>query len=90
MKQKQVFVLNVVGKIAMRVLAIGLALISGFWLVMASNMGPAYLPEVGDGCLDMWIRMTFLAVGLLIWFLTAIWLIWSMFRYGYHLFRSIK
>ena len=90
MQQKQVSVLMVIGKIAMRILVTGLVLIFGFWLIMASNMGPAYLPEVCDSCLDMWIRMTLLAVGLLIWLTTIIWLVWTVLSTTYQLFKHSK
>ncbi|WP_300312998.1 hypothetical protein [uncultured Psychrobacter sp.] len=33
-----------------------LAFAFGFWLIMASNMGPAYWPQVMNGSLDIWIR----------------------------------
>ena len=56
--------LNTFGKIILRIVGAGLALLFGFWLLLASNIGPAYLPNIMDGALDFWIRMTFLGLGL--------------------------
>lgn len=61
----------------------GLALLLGFWLMLASNMGPAYLPLLCNGCLDSWVRILLLGAGIGIWTITAIWLLWVMLRYGY-------
>lgn len=81
-------VLRVVSKIVIQMIGIGLMLAFGFWLLLASNMGPAYLPHVMDGALDFWIRMTFLRLGLGIWIMIAVWLIWLVLRYLYRLFGS--
>ena len=69
------------GKIILRIIGAGLALLFGFWLIMASNMGPAYLPHLMNGALDFWIRMILLGLGLSIWLITALWVIWLMLRY---------
>lgn len=74
-----------IGKIILRIISAGLALIFGFWLIMASNMGPAYLPHIMDGELDFWIRMTLLGVGLGIWISIAVWLLWLIICYFYDL-----
>ena len=42
-----------IGKIILRIVGAGLALIVGLWLVMASNMGFAYLPHIMDSALDL-------------------------------------
>ena len=63
------------GKIILRIIGAGLALLFGFWLIMASNMGPAYLPHLMNGALDFWIRMILLGLGLSIWLITALWII---------------
>lgn len=76
------------GKIILRIICAGLALLSGFWLLMASNMGPAYLPYIMDGALDFWIRMMLLGLGLGIWLITALWIIYIMLRYGQHFIKS--
>ena len=73
--------LETVGKIILRIIGAGLALLFGFWLIMASNMGPAYLPHLMNGALDFWIRMILLGLGLSIWLITALWVIWLMLRY---------
>lgn len=78
--------LTVVSKIVTRMIGAGLMLAFGFWLLLASNMGPAYLPHAMDGALDFWIRMTFLGLGLGLWIMTAVWLIWLISRYLYRLF----
>lgn len=77
-----------IGKIVLRIFGAGLAFIVGLWLVMASNMGPAYLPHIMDGALDFWIRITLLGVGLGIWISIAVWLLWLILCYFYDLFRS--
>ena len=51
------------GKIILRIIGAGLAMSFGFWLIMASNMGPAYLPHLMNGALDFWIRMILLGLG---------------------------
>ncbi len=79
-------VLTTIRKILTRMIGVGLMLAFGFWLLLASNMGPAYLPHVMNGALDFWIRMTFLGLGLGIWMMTAVWLIWLTLRCLYRLF----
>ena len=76
-----------IGNIILRIVGAGLALIVGLWLVMASNMGPAYLAHIMDGALDFWIRITFLGIGLGIWISIAVWLLWLILCYFYDLFR---
>ena len=76
-----------IGKIVLRIFGAGLALIVGLWLVMASNMGPAYLPHIMNGALDFWIRITFLGIGLGIWISIVIWLLWLILCYFYDLVR---
>ena len=77
-----------IGKITLRIVGAGLALIVGLWLVMASNMGPAYLAHIMDGALDFWIRITFLGIGLGIWISIAVWLLWLILCYFYDLIIS--
>jgi len=57
---------------------------------MASNMGPAYLPQVMNGSLDIWIRMLLLVSGLLIWLTIVIWLIRIIYRYLAKLIKTVK
>ena len=76
-----------IGKIVLITVGAGLAVTVGLWLVMASNMGPAYLPHIMDGALDFWIRITLLGVGLSIWISIAVWLLWLILCYFYDLFR---
>lgn len=82
--------LVLIGKTLIRLVIVGLALVFGFWLIVVSNMGPAYLADVCNGCLDIWIRMTMLAMGLLIWIVSTVWSIWSISRYIYQLIKRIK
>ena len=77
-----------IGKIALNIVGAGLALTVGLWLVMASNMGPAYLPHIMNGTLDFWIRITLLGMGLGIWISIAVWLLWLILCYFYDLIRS--
>lgn len=77
-----------IGKIVLRIFGAGLAVIVGLWLVMASNMGPAYLPHIMNGALDFWIRITLLGMGLGIWISIVIWLLWLILCYFYNLIRS--
>ena len=84
---KEHSVLKRIGKIMVSALFVGLVLAFGFWLLAISNMGPAYLPNVCNGCLDMWIRMTLLVMGLSLWILTAVWCVWHIVRYSYHLIK---
>ena len=79
--------LRIFGKIILRIVGAGLAMLFGFWLLLASNMGPAYLPHIIDGVLDFWIRMMFLGLGVSIWLITALWIIWLVLRYGHHLIK---
>ena len=77
-----------IGNIILRIVCAGIAVTVGLWLVMASNMGPAYLPHIMDGALDFWIRITLLVAGLAIWIVTAVWLIWLILRYLYSQFKT--
>ncbi len=69
--------------ISIRFMILGFILALGFVLIMASNMGPAYLPHIMGGALDFWIRMTLLGFGLLIWVITPVWTMWMILRYIY-------
>ena len=82
--------LETFGKIILRIIGAGLALLFGFWLIMASNMGPAYLPHLMNGALDFWIRMILLGLGLSIWLITALWIIWLMQRYCQHFIKKYQ
>ena len=79
--------LKIIGKIILRIVGAGLAVTVGLWLVMASNMGPAYLAHIMNGALDFWIRMTLLGAGLGIWISIAVWLLWLILCYFYDLVR---
>lgn len=57
----------------------GLLLGFGAWLLLASNMGSAYLPDVLNGSLDMGIRFGLLGIAAMIWFVTPLW--WLRFCY---------
>lgn len=83
-------VLDVIGKILLNLTITGLLLGFGFWLLLASNMGPAYLPNIRDGALDMGIRFTMIGISALIWIVTPIWFLWSSVRYSYHSYQSYK
>ena len=74
-------------RITLRVIGAGVGLIFGLWLIMASNMGPAYLPHIMDGALDFWIRMILLVLGLGIWISIAVWLAWLILCHFYGLVR---
>ncbi|CAN6961433.1 hypothetical protein HQR03_01015 [Psychrobacter okhotskensis] len=82
--------LETVGKIILRIIGAGLALLFGFWLIMASNMGPAYLPHLMNGALDFWIRMTLLGLGLSTWLITALWIIWLILRYCQYFIKKYQ
>ena len=82
--------LETVGKIILRIIGAGLALLFGFWLIMASNMGPAYLPHLLNGALDFWIRMTLLGLGLSTWLITALWIIWLILRYCQYFIKKYQ
>lgn len=75
--------LKMIGKIILRTIYTGMIVALGFWLLMMSNMGPAYLPNVCNGCLDMWIRMTLLIAGISLWILVIMWCIWHLLRIVY-------
>ncbi len=84
---KQHALLIFIAKIVIRILVVGLILAFGFWLVIASNMGSAYLPDVCNGCLDFWIRMTLLGFDFIIWITAVPWLVWPILRYIYRCIR---
>ena len=88
--QKYRFILDILSKVILNLLSAGLLLGFGFWLLMASNMGPAYLPNIMDGGLDMSIRVTLLGLGALVWLLTPIWFFWSTIRYGYRKYHNYQ
>lgn len=74
-------------KIILRIISANPAPIIGLWLIMASNMGPAYLPHIMNGDLDFWIRMTLLGVGLGVWISIAVWLLWLILCCFYDFIR---
>lgn len=82
--------LKVVGKLIIRIATAGLLLAFGFWLILASSIGPAYLPEVRNGALDIWIRLSMLGTGAVIWIATVIWFVWILFRYVHQLIKRTK
>lgn len=82
-RQKQDTWVNTALSISIRFIIFGFILALGFVLIMASNMGPAYLPHIMDGALDFWTRMTLLGLGLLIWIITPVWTMWMVLRYLY-------
>lgn len=86
-RQKQDTWIDTTLRISVRFIILGFILAFGFVSIMASNMGPAYLPDVCNGCLDLWIRMTLLGLGLLIWVITPVWSIWLILRYIYRCIR---
>lgn len=77
-------------RVILKITGAGLALVFGFWLLLASNMGPAYLPHLMNGALDFWIRMILLGLGLSIWLITALWIIWLMLRYCQHFIKKYQ
>ncbi|MDN3397447.1 hypothetical protein QL919_01730 [Psychrobacter sp. APC 3426] len=83
-RQKQETWVDTALSISIRFIVFGFILALGFVLIMASNVGPAYLPHIMDGALDFWTRMTLLSLGLLIWIITPVWTMWMVLRYLYH------
>ncbi|HAV47563.1 MAG TPA: hypothetical protein DCX43_05445 [Psychrobacter sp.] len=79
--------LKIVIRMILKIISIGLALVFGFWLLLASNMGPVYLPQFADGALDFWIRMTLLGLGLSTWLITAVWFVCFVLRYCHYLIK---
>ena len=88
--QQRHAVLKRIGKLIAVIFTAGLALLLGFWLMLASNMGPAYLPLLCNGCLDSWVRMLLFGAGISLWAITAIWLLWVMLRYGYNFIKHLE
>lgn len=82
-RQKQETWVDTALSISIRFIVFGFILALGFVLIMASNVGPAYLPHIMDGALDFWTRMTLLGLGLLIWIITPVWTMWMVLRYLY-------
>ncbi|WP_201527715.1 hypothetical protein [Psychrobacter frigidicola] len=83
-------ILDVMGKILLNVTITGLLLGFGFWLLLASNMGPAYLPNIMDGALDMWIRFSMIGIAAIIWIVSPIWFLWSSARFGYDSYHGYQ
>lgn len=81
--------LKIFSKIILRMIGAGLAVAFGFWLFVASNMGPAYLPHIMDGALGFWIRMTLLGLGVGVGLITAVWFIWLIQRYVFVLINRL-
>ena len=88
--QRQHPLLDVIGKLLLNVAIAGSLLGIGFLLLLLSNIGPAYWPSIMDGELDMWLRLTMLGIGAIIWLVTPIWLIWSNGVYSYRVYKRIK
>ena len=65
-------------KILLRLTVVLVGLIIGFWLVIISSMGPAYLLNVGSGQLDGWIRGAMLVGGGIIVLLSLAYLLWPL------------
>ena len=79
--------LKMIGKIVRRIIYTGIIVAFGFWLLIMSNMGPAYLLNVCNGCLDIWIRMTLLGAGISLWVLVVMWFVWHLLRSIYDLIK---
>lgn len=76
-----------IGQILANTARAGLLLGFGVWLLLASNMGPAYLPDVLNGSLDMGIRFALLGIAVMIWLVTPLW--WLRFCYqSYQSYQS--
>ena len=90
MKQEKRLLYKLAVKVIIRFISAGLAIVFGFWLFLASTMGPSYLPNMCNGCLDFWIRMTMVGVGAVIWIATAIWLMWLAWLTFRYIWRVIK
>ena len=88
--RRQYPVLDVIGKILLNLTITGLLLGFGFWLALAATMGPAYLPNVMDGALDMWIRFTIISISAIIWIMIPIWFIGSVGRYSYQSYKRSR
>ena len=88
--QRQHPVLDMLGKLLLNPVIAGMLLGLGFILVIFSNIGPAYLPDIKDGALDGYIRFTMLTIGAIIWLITPIWFLYSSIRYGYKSYRTYK
>lgn len=84
---RQHHLVTVIGKVMIRILVAVLALAFGFWLILASNMGAAYLTNVCDGCFDFWMRMMLLGLGVTLWIIAASWLVWPILGYIYRYIR---
>lgn len=72
--------LRLVIDVVIRILIASVGVAVGFWLALISTMGPAIKPDVGDGQLDMWIRMSMLGGGAILALGITIWSVWSIYR----------
>lgn len=74
--QEHHFLWKLAAKIIIRFISAGLAIAFGFWLFLASTLRQSYLPNMCNGCLDFWIRLTMVGIGAVIWTATAFWFGW--------------
>lgn len=72
--------LRLVIDVVIRIVIASVGVAVGFWLALISTMGPAIKPDVGDGQLDMWIRMSMLGGGAILALGITIWSVWSIYR----------
>lgn len=72
--------LRLVIDVVIRIVIASVGVAVGFWLALISTMGPTIKPDVGDGQLDMWIRMSMLGGGAILALGVTIWSVWSIYR----------
>ena len=79
-----VLVVNSIARLAIAIFCI----MAGFLLAFLASMGPTIAPEVGDGGLDMLIRLGAISVGFTICIAALFWLVWPICRYIWQELKS--
>jgi len=83
-------ILMIIKQLFFRLIAVAILLLLSFYLLMASNMGGAYFPNINDGALDIPIRIALIGISAWIAFSAVTWLVWQTFQDSKKAYKTIK
>ncbi len=83
-------ILMIIKQLFFRLIAVAILLLLSFYLMMASNMGPAYFPNINGGSLDFPIRLSLVIASALIAIGAVVWLSLRSFQDSMSAYKTIK
>lgn len=83
-------VLRVLMRFLFRLIITALVFAFCFYLIILSNMGGAYFPNINDGALDIPIRIALIGISAWIAFSAVTWLVWQIFQDIKKAYKTIK